>query len=151
LTEIRVAESGVIIFNVLSGQLSRKARLEVLLDDGYWPAFSTAKARSTNARWEHIGEGFVKELDFGRVWLRLNEADEGYKDNVIAEWKGDAKAFLQGTLVSDSLNRRLVYLLMTSSGWNKEVYFDRRRRTFCAFHGRDCSSLCSCSCQTGAP
>lgn len=41
----------------------------------------------------------MRELDFGQVWLRLNVADEGEKDDVIAEWKGDAKAFLQTTLV----------------------------------------------------
>lgn len=94
------SESGVIVVNVLSGQLQKKARLEVLLDDAYWPAFSTIRPRSANAQWEYIGEGFVKELDFGRVWLRLNEADEGDKDNIIAEWKGDTKQFLQQTLVS---------------------------------------------------
>lgn len=94
------AESGIIVFNVISGSLAKKARLEVLLDDGYWPCFSTVRARSTNAQWEYVGEGFLKELDFGQVWLRLNEADEGDKDDVIAEWKGDAKAFLQSTLVS---------------------------------------------------
>ena len=92
-------ESGIIIFNVIGGQLRKKARLEVLLDDAYWPAFSTVRPRSTNAQWEYIGEGVVKELDFSRVWLRLNEADEGDKDDVVAEWKGDAKAFLERTLV----------------------------------------------------
>lgn len=87
------------MFNVISGQLQKKARLEVLMDDGYWPSFSTGQARSTNANWKHVGEGFLKELDFGRVWLRLNENDEGGKDDIIAEWKGDAKAFLEATLV----------------------------------------------------
>lgn len=89
----------MLIFNVLSGRLHKKARLEVLLDDAYWPAFSTIRPRSTHAQWEYIGEGVVKELDFSRVWLRLNEADEGEKDDVVAEWKGDAKAFLQQTMV----------------------------------------------------
>ncbi|KAJ7693677.1 C2 domain-containing protein [Mycena rosella] len=96
--ELLTHQSGVIVFNVLSGNLAKKARLEVLLDDGYWPCFSTVRARSSNAEWETVGEGFVKELDFGRVWLRLNEAEEGDKDDIIAEWKGDAKAFLQSTL-----------------------------------------------------
>ncbi|KAG6371667.1 C2 domain-containing protein [Boletus reticuloceps] len=91
-------QSGIIIFNILSGKLQRKARLEVLLDDGYWPAFSTIKARSTHAMWQHVGEGVIKELDFGRVWLRLNESADGDKDDIIAEWKGDAKLFLQTTL-----------------------------------------------------
>ena len=92
-------ESGVVIFNVISGRLQKKARLEVLLDDAYWPAFSTVRPPSVNAQWETIGEGFIKELDFSRVWLRLDLADEGDKDDIIAEWKGDAKAFLQKTLV----------------------------------------------------
>jgi Ca2+-dependent lipid-binding protein len=68
------------------------------LDDGYWPAFSTLKPRSTHVTWDTIGEGFVKELDFGRIWLRLNDNDEGEKDDVIAEWKGDVRDFLERTL-----------------------------------------------------
>jgi Ca2+-dependent lipid-binding protein len=92
-------QSGIIVFNVLSGQLAKKARLEVLLDDGYWPAFATVKSRSTSARWDHVGEGFVKELDVGKVWLRLDESTNEGKEDIIAEWKGDAKAFLQSTLV----------------------------------------------------
>ncbi|KAI0639057.1 tricalbin [Trametes polyzona] len=96
--ELLKHQAGIIIFNVISGRLHKKARLEVLLDDAYWPAFSTIRPRSTHAQWEYIGEGVVKELDFSRVWLRLNEADEGDKDDVVAEWKGDAKAFLERTL-----------------------------------------------------
>lgn len=75
----------------------------MLLDDGYWPAFATLKARSTHAQWQHVGEGFIKELDFGRVWLRLNENADGDKDDIIAEWKGGAKSFLETTLVSRTL------------------------------------------------
>ncbi|KAI0374503.1 tricalbin [Pilatotrama ljubarskyi] len=93
--ELLKHQAGVVIVNVLSGHLHKKARLEFLLDDAYWPAFSTIRPRSTNAQWEYIGEGVVKELDFSRVWLRLNEADEGDKDDVVAEWKGDTKAFLE--------------------------------------------------------
>ncbi|EEB86962.1 hypothetical protein MPER_15902, partial [Moniliophthora perniciosa FA553] len=58
----------------------------------------TQKAQSRKAQWEYVGEGFIKELDFGQVWLRLNDATEGEKDNIIAEWKGDAKGFLNSTL-----------------------------------------------------
>ena len=98
-----VAESGIIVFHVISGKLAKKARVEVLLDDGYWPCFSTVKARSTHAQWGYVGEGFMKEVDFGRVWLRLNEAQEGENDDVIAEWKGDVKTFLQANLVGPYL------------------------------------------------
>ncbi|KAI0308025.1 tricalbin [Multifurca ochricompacta] len=96
--ELLTYQSGIIIFHVKSGELSKKGRLEVLLDDGYWPAFSTTRALGHRAAWQHVGEGFLKELDFGRVWLRLNEADEGEKDDIFGEWKGDAKSFLSQTL-----------------------------------------------------
>jgi len=85
--------------NVIGGQLSRKARLEVLLDDGYWPVFSTTMARSTNYSWGYIGEGFIKELDFGRIWFRLNVADDGDKDDIIGEYQEDVKKFLEQALV----------------------------------------------------
>lgn len=71
----------------------------MLLDEGYWAAFSTSRARSYHAEWEHIGEGFVKELEFSRTYLRLNEADEGDKDDIVAEWKGETKHFLESALV----------------------------------------------------
>ncbi|KAF8624817.1 hypothetical protein AX15_005704 [Amanita polypyramis BW_CC] len=93
-------QSGIILFKVLSGSLQRKARVEVSLDDGYWPCFSTTRARSTNAQWDYSGEGFMKELDFGLVWLRVNEADEGEKDDIAAVWKGGAKDFLKSTLIA---------------------------------------------------
>lgn len=95
----RLIESGIIVFHVISGRLSKKARVEVLLDDGYWPCFSTVKARSVHAQWGYVGEGFIKEVDFGHVWLRLNEADENSKDDIIGKWKGNSKTFLQATMV----------------------------------------------------
>ena len=70
------------------------------MDDGYWPCMSTVKARKTDAQWDYVGEGFMKEIDFGLVCLRLNEAAEGDKDDIVAEWKGEVKAFLHATLVS---------------------------------------------------
>ena len=102
-----VLESGVIVFNITTAQLSRKARLEVLLDDAYWPAFTTPMTRSRHVTWGYTGEGFIKELDFGRVWLRFNEADEGTKDDIIAEWKEDAKKFLQEAMVRRAFLRGL--------------------------------------------
>ncbi|KXN83626.1 hypothetical protein AN958_01192 [Leucoagaricus sp. SymC.cos] len=93
-------QSGIVIFNIIKGRLVKKARLEVLLDDGYWPCFSTNKSSSTNAQWGYVGEGFIKEIDFSQIWFRLNEADEGSKEDIIGEWKGDAKLFLEKALVS---------------------------------------------------
>ncbi|KAG0700683.1 C2 domain-containing protein [Suillus ampliporus] len=114
-------QSGIIIFNVIGGHLQKKARLDVLLDDAYWPAFSTMKSRGTHAQWLHVGEGFLKELDFGRVWLRLNESGDLDKDDVIAEWKGDAKDFLNATL-----DRRSSFTLTNEDGHSSTVEIEAR-------------------------
>ena len=110
LNTLYLAESGIIVFHIISGQLSKKGRIEVLLDDGYWPCFSTVKARSTHAQFGMVGEGFIKELDFGRVWLRLNEAPDDEKDSVVAEWKEDSKAFLKAALVWLTSSGYIIYL-----------------------------------------
>lgn len=68
------------------------------MDDGYWPIFATSKSHTTSAVWDSVGEGFIKELDFGRVWLRLNEREDGEKEDIIAEYKADAKTFLDKAL-----------------------------------------------------
>jgi hypothetical protein len=96
--ELMEHQSGILVVNIISGTLSKKARVDVLLDDGYWPVISTVKSLRTNACWEHVGEAFVRELDFGQVTLHLNESSQE-KDDIIAEWKGQVKSFLHATLV----------------------------------------------------
>ncbi|KAF6766075.1 transmembrane protein [Ephemerocybe angulata] len=98
IEELLKQQSGVIVFNVKSAQLSKKGKIEVLMDDGYWPCFSTPKSRSKAATWDYVGEGFLKEIDFGQVWLRLDQAEDDDKDDIAAEWVGDAKEFLASTL-----------------------------------------------------
>jgi Ca2+-dependent lipid-binding protein len=95
---LSIVASGVIVFDVQSGHLAKKSRLEILMDDGYWPVFTTQKSRTASAVWDMVGEGFIKELDFGRVWLRLNTNGDGEKEDIIAEYKVDAKEFLEQAL-----------------------------------------------------
>ena len=72
-----------------------------MFDDGYWPSFVSGKARSTHAAWDQVGEGFVKELDFSRIWLRINANDSSNeKDDIVAEFKCDTKDFLEQCFVS---------------------------------------------------
>ncbi|KAF9513783.1 hypothetical protein BS47DRAFT_1343789 [Hydnum rufescens UP504] len=92
--ELLQSQSGILVINVISGQLAHKSHFELLLDDGYWPAFTTEKALSKTARWDQVGEGFVKELDFSQVWLRLNENEDGEREDIVGEFKIFAKAFL---------------------------------------------------------
>lgn len=95
-----LSESGVLVFQVISGRLARRGALEVMFDDGYWPAFTSGKARSNHPTWDQVGEGFIRELDFSRVWLRINAADENNKEDVVAEFKCETKDFLERCIVS---------------------------------------------------
>lgn len=48
-----------------------------------------------------VGEGFVRELDFSRIWLRINANDSSKdKDDIVAEFKCDTKDFLEQCYVS---------------------------------------------------
>ena len=120
--------------------MAKKARLEVLVDDGYWPACSTPKATSTIAQWSYVGEGFIKELDFSRVWLRLNEHDEFEKEEIVGELKMEASKFLLDALVRcyDISEWALLTYLRTgpqNSSWNVQetaatVLWKLRQNTF---------------------
>ena len=61
----------------------------------------TAKSGSTHAQFDQVGEGFVKELDFSQVWLRLNANEDSDKEDIVAECRLGAKAFLEQALVSE--------------------------------------------------
>lgn len=67
--------------------------------------FQSAHCITTTMTTDHsltvqIGEGFVRELDFSRIWIRINAADDdSEKEEVIAEYKTDTRAFLEHCLV----------------------------------------------------
>jgi Ca2+-dependent lipid-binding protein len=55
-------ESGVLILQVISGQLAKKGSLEVTFDDSYWPCFTSARTRSTHQNWDEVSLG-IHEWD----------------------------------------------------------------------------------------
>ena len=88
-------QSGVLVFQAISGHLPRKGALEVMFDDGYWPSFTSTRARSQHPTWDQIGEGFVRELEFSRIWLRINADDDEGDEDIVAEFKCDTREFLE--------------------------------------------------------
>lgn len=42
----------------------------------------------------------MRELDFSRIWLRINAHDDSEKEDVVAEYKGDTREFLEQCIVS---------------------------------------------------
>lgn len=97
--ELFQRQAGILIINILEGQLARKdCYLDILLDDGYWPSYSTGRSRSARAKWDEIGEAVVKELDFSRIIFRLKQHKETEKDEIVAEVTMDTKEFLRQSL-----------------------------------------------------
>lgn len=96
------AASGIIIFHVTATDFVREGHLEVLLEDPYWPSFTIPVARRSKMAWDYVGEGFVRHLQSSRLWLRFHGADEGMKDDVVAEWDGSVEEFLQQAMVCPS-------------------------------------------------
>lgn len=84
---------------IISGHIPKKgARLEVLFDDGYWPAYSTEPSRSHNTTWDEIGEIVVRELDFSMITFQLNTAEKETREDVIAQATMDLPSLLEDAL-----------------------------------------------------
>ena len=96
--ELMTQSAGVLVFQIISGQLAKRGAVEVMMDDGYWPSFTSTKARSTSATWDQIGEGFVRELEFSKIWLRVNADPDG--EEPVAEFRCDTKDFLEQCLAA---------------------------------------------------
>ncbi|TIB85174.1 hypothetical protein E3Q10_04275 [Wallemia mellicola] len=112
--ELLERESGILVVNCESGELAHKnSRLEFLLDDAIWPTFSTEKARSKKANWNHIGEGLVRELSFSQLRIRLNTGEQDENDQVYAETSMDVREFLYRTL-----NKEAEFTLSNDEGDN---------------------------------
>ena len=118
-------QSGIIVFNILQGSLpqhKKNARLEVLFDDGYWPAYTTEKARTAHCTWDEVGESVVKELDWSKFLLKLRTGDSD--DDVFAEFAGNTKDVLE-----KALNSQYEFRLHSSSGQQvASVVIEWRRR-----------------------
>ena len=106
--------SGVVIFKIIEGELAHKdCYLEVLFDDYAFPSYVSLKARSRHQRWDEVGDGFVRELEFSRITLRLKTRQEKTHDeaDVIATLTGDTLDVLRTTL-----NNPHDFILKSTSG-----------------------------------
>ncbi|GAA5844845.1 hypothetical protein JCM11251_007345 [Rhodosporidiobolus azoricus] len=111
--ELLRSQTGLLVFQIIGGQLARKgARIEVLLDDGYWPTYSTEASRSTHATFDEIGEVVVRELDFSQITLALNTAAKHSRGDVIAQTAPiEMKDFLE-----QALDRAATFTLPATDG-----------------------------------
>ncbi|KAI4227769.1 MAG: hypothetical protein L6R40_008180 [Gallowayella cf. fulva] len=87
-------ESGLLIFKLIEGTLAQSdVRVEVVMDDMVFPAFSSAKVKSKHTQFGETGDAFVRELDFSKITLRLREktdkkGEEDKSDTTTAKLTG---------------------------------------------------------------
>lgn len=95
-----LAEHGILVVRVFAGKVSHKGRLEVLLDENYWPAYSTDRTHGHNlAEWNQTAECFIRELSFSQITFRMNRADETEKDEIDSEVQFSTKDLVDMSLV----------------------------------------------------
>lgn len=109
-------QSGILVFQVIEGKLARKGALEILFDEGYYPTYTSERSRSNHVKWDQVGEGFVRELDFGRTLLRINADPEADAPDVVAELRMNTKDFLEQTL-----NKVATFTLARPNGENRST------------------------------
>lgn len=89
------SQSGIIVFNLIKGEILRsRAQLEVVFDDSYWAAHTTERRKQYD--WDEVGEAVIRELDVSNVWFRLRT---GKRDSdVFAEYTCTTKSLLERAL-----------------------------------------------------
>lgn len=100
--ELLKYNSGLLIFKCIEGQISKTdTHIDVLMDDMMYPAYSTAKIKSQNQKFDEIGDCVVRELDFSKVTIRLRESrkdKEHDEDDIVAKLTGDTMSTLKQCL-----------------------------------------------------
>jgi Ca2+-dependent lipid-binding protein len=108
-------QSGILVFKIIDGDLARKdCYLEILFDDYAFPSYVSSKARSHHQKWDEIGDGFVRELEFSRITMRLREKSDAKPQDL-----GDVIATLTGDtldVLKISLNDPHEYALKSITG-----------------------------------
>lgn len=117
-------ESGLLIFKLIEGTLAQSdVRVEVVMDDMVFPAFSSAKVKSKHTQFGETGDAFVRELDFSKITLRLREktdkkGEEDKSDTTTAKLTGSTMDTLLRCLVSFVSLERFELLLTRVSFQN---------------------------------
>lgn len=100
--ELLKYNSGLLIFKFIEGQIGKTdTHLDVLMDDMMYPAYSTAKIKSQQQKFEEIGDCVVRELDFSKVTIRLRESSkdkEHDEDDIVAKLTGETMLTLRQCL-----------------------------------------------------
>lgn len=96
---------GVLALNILEAKLSvKQARVEILVDDGYWPSYQTAISRGAVHTFDEVSQSVVKDLSNSMVTVRVRtrgsegEGNDTNLSDVVAETVISAQQLLELSL-----------------------------------------------------
>ncbi|OLL23513.1 hypothetical protein NEOLI_001252 [Neolecta irregularis DAH-3] len=91
--------SGILIWNIIEAEVVKKdSYLQIYLDDLPNPSYTSSKTRSKHAKFDEVGDGFVRELDLSLIRMRLMDKDTNSDDDVIAKIQGSTHTILKQAL-----------------------------------------------------
>jgi len=98
-------ETGLLVFKIIEGDMAQVGcRLEVVMDDNVFPAYTSARTKSRQFTFNETGDAMIRELDLSKITLRLvakeDKRGEGENDHTIkAKVTGETINVLRNALV----------------------------------------------------
>lgn len=80
--ELLQYESGLVIFKLMEAELPKsQCRVEVCVDDYAFPSYVSSTSRTKTHTFDEIGDCFIRELEFSKLTIKINERSEKQEDN----------------------------------------------------------------------
>ncbi|KAK9457623.1 C2 domain-containing protein [Dipodascopsis uninucleata] len=99
IEELIKHETGLLIFRIIEGQFPKNdVYIQVFFDDLLYPSYLTSKSQGKRTKFEEVGDGIIRELDFSKIIIRATTKERGLRDDnegVIASVEGSTLAHLQ--------------------------------------------------------
>ncbi|GES95782.1 C2 domain-containing protein [Rhizophagus clarus] len=91
-------QTGIFIVNINRAKLEkRETSVDIYVDNGIFPVYSTNRHKSANPQYEEVTDVFIKELDFSKLIFHIKQGDN---KNPIGTVECEARELLENCLKS---------------------------------------------------
>ncbi|KAK9470752.1 C2 domain-containing protein [Dipodascopsis tothii] len=92
-------DSGLLVYKVIEGQVGHSETFfQVFFDDFLYPSYVSSRSTGRHTKWEEVGDGLVRQLEWSRFELRLTTKERALRNDdegVIATYTGSTLAVLK--------------------------------------------------------
>ncbi|KAK7204282.1 C2 domain-containing protein [Myxozyma melibiosi] len=97
--EVLKHDSGLIVFKIIEGSFSKnEVFVQVFFDDFLFPSYVSGRTHGRKAKFEEVGDGFIRELEWSKIHIRVTTKEQSTRDDtegVIASTTGSTLAHLK--------------------------------------------------------